>query len=60
MAIGRAPFETESINPAHVEDKTMNRILDGDLIVPLTLSVDLRKLISSILMTEPEQRPNLE
>jgi len=31
----------------------MNRIIDGDLIVPLTLSAELRKLIFSILSTEP-------
>ena len=59
MATGRAPFETQSINPVHIEAKTMNRILDGDLIVPFTLSVELRKLILSILTTEPEKRPSL-
>ena len=53
MASGRAPFETESINPINIESKTMNRILDGDLIVPITLSPELRKLILSILTTDP-------
>ena len=38
----------------------MNRILDGDLIVPLTLSSELRKLILSILTTDPEKRSSLE
>lgn len=60
MATGKAPFETYSISQAHVESKTMTRILDGDLSVPKTLSADLQALIESILMTEPEKRPSLE
>lgn len=60
MSTGKAPFETYSISQAHVESKTMTRILDGDLSVPTTLSPSLRTLIESILMTDPEQRPSLE
>jgi serine/threonine protein kinase len=60
MSAGKAPFETYSISQAHVESKTMTRILDGDLSIPKTLSLNLQKLIESILMTEPEQRPSLE
>ena len=59
MSTGKAPFETESINPNHIETKTMTRIIGGDLVVPLTLSSELRKLILSILTTEPDKRPSL-
>lgn len=60
MSTGKAPFETYSIDHAHVEAKTMSRILEGDLIIPFTLSRELRKLITSILTTEPKKRPSLE
>ena len=37
----------------------MNRILDGDLLVPMTLSSDLRSVIMNVLTNDPDKRPSL-
>ena len=59
MATGRAPFETHPSDPAMTEELTMNRIMEGDLNVPLKLSPLLRSLIESVLRGDPTSRPTL-
>jgi serine/threonine protein kinase len=41
MAVGRAPFECASIDPSHTERKTMSKIMEGDLQVPISVSGQL-------------------
>jgi serine/threonine protein kinase len=59
MAIGYAPFETHPNDPSMTEQMTMQRIVDRDLKIPPNLSPELRKLIESVLSTEPDTRPSL-
>jgi len=60
MATGKAPFECPSIDPSHTEEKTMNKIIDGDLRIPISISPKLHNLINCILTTQPWRRLSLE
>lgn len=59
MSIGYAPFETHPNDPSLTEQLTMKRIVEGDLRIPPNLSYELKKIIESILTTEPDNRPSL-
>jgi hypothetical protein len=60
MATGKAPFECLSIEPSHTEQKTMNRIIEGDIVIPISVSAKLHSLINCILTTQPWRRLSLE
>jgi aurora kinase len=60
MATGYAPFETHPNDPTLTEQMTMKRILACDLRIPPSVTHELKRLIESILSTEPDNRPSLE